>query len=405
MLFIDGGRPHFPNNILLHTASSLSSFAPRLSMPISAPARPTSRQMTEGSNRVSPRQPNQITAEEGWSDEEVNPLPPQTNSIPGLPPHFRISHPPGRRQNLAPRSGHSTPPPGVRAMPPGVRWNSTQNSGRSYPPSDIICDVISSSDCASQNNDFTTPEALGPHRLCDIRFRLGMRMVFATGSTINGSSHVLRLRLQPNLIARLLGAVVRILPRAAQSWAKTRWPEWFLPRDIILKKRKENWDEEFENETRMYTRLRKLQGTVIPVCYGLVVVSCGNQQPEPVPALVLSDIGGYELYRPEAGGIPNDQLAGLLQDGFEALARCGVGHGDLKLDNLHLVRDDSNGLRIMVVDLESVEDLADQAKWRFFVKSDVDHISRTYRNHQQCLIDDGLLPQQQPGYRDRRGPL
>ncbi|KAM7182892.1 hypothetical protein V8F33_013944 [Rhypophila sp. PSN 637] len=243
-----------------------------------------------------------------------------------------------------------------------------------------------------------------PHRLSDIRFRLGTRIVFATGSTIDGSSHVLRLRLQPNLIVRLLGAV-SILPRAAQSWAKTRWPEWFLPRDIILKKRKENWDEEFENETRMYTRLRELQGTVIPVCYGLVVVFCGNRQPEPVPALVLSDVGGYELYRHEAGGIPNDRLAGLLQDVLEALAHCGVAHGDLKLDNLHLVGDNSNGLRIMVVDLESVEDLVDQAKWRFFVKSDVDHILRIYRDHQQCLIDDGLLPKQQLGYIDRKGPF
>lgn len=136
-----------------------------------------------------------------------------------------------------------------------------------------------------------------------------------------------------------------------------------------------------------YARLRELQGTIIPICYSLVV--CYEQQ---VPALVLSDIGGCELYQSEACAIPKDRLAKLLRDAFEALARCGVGHGDLKLDNLHLIRD--NNLRVMVVDLESVEDI-DAANSAFFVDSDIDHILRTYRNHQECPMDDGLLPKQQ----------
>ncbi len=142
----------------------------------------------------------------------------------------------------------------------------------------------------------------------------------------------------------------------------------------------------------MYERLRELQGSVIPHCYGLVV--CGKQ---PVPALVLSDIGRYELYQPEAGGIPKVQLAKLLRDAFEALARCGVAHGDVKLDNLHLVRD--NGLRVMVVDLESVEDV-DPVNSAFFIDSTIEHISRIYLDHQKCLIEDGFLLQQQSDYRD-----
>ncbi|KAK3933947.1 hypothetical protein QBC46DRAFT_368500 [Diplogelasinospora grovesii] len=251
-------------------------------------------------------------------------------------------------------------------------------------------DPMSSSDSASEcvsNDGLVTPEDSDPHRLSDIRFRLGTRLVFATGSTIDGDRHILRLRLKPSLIAGLLGTVIGVLPQAAQSWAKTRWPEWFLPRNVILKKRKKDREEEFENETRMYARLRELQGTVIPVCYGLVV--CCEQQ---VPALVLSDIGGHELYQPEAGAIPNDRLAKLLRDAFKALARYGVGHGDLKLDNLHLIRD--NGLRVMVVDLESVEDI-NPANSAFFVNSDIDHVLRVYQMHQECLIDDGFLPKQQ----------
>ncbi|KAK0641981.1 hypothetical protein B0T16DRAFT_420815 [Cercophora newfieldiana] len=183
--------------------------------------------MTDGSNLFPlPRRGNRTIAEEVWSDDEVVDLPPPSaNPIPGQPLGFRISLPPGRHENPPP-GFHPPPssdrfnlPPGVREMlPPGLRRNTAQdNSGGS------------------------------PHGLSDIRFRLGTRLVFATGSTIDGSSHVLRLRLKPNLIAGLLGAVVNILPRAAQSWAKIRWPEWFLPRNIILKKRKEDWDKEFEN--------------------------------------------------------------------------------------------------------------------------------------------------------------
>lgn len=49
-----------------------------------------------------------------------------------------------------------------------------------------------------------------------------------------------------------------------------------------------------------------MQGTVIPICYGLVVVVTVYGGGEPlVPALVLSDIGGYELYQPESRRNPH----------------------------------------------------------------------------------------------------
>ncbi|KAK3937552.1 hypothetical protein QBC46DRAFT_392492 [Diplogelasinospora grovesii] len=285
-------------------------------------------------------------AEEIWPDDEViDLLPPPTNSIPGLPPGFRISLPPGRNQN---------PPPGFHPLP-GSGFNPPPSSGRfNLPPgahSDMNWDPMSSSDSASEclsNDGLITREDSNPHGLSDIRFRLRTRLVFATGLTIDGSRHILRLRLKPSLIVGLLSTVI-------SSWAKTRWPEWFLPRN----------EEEFENETRMYARLRELQGTVIPICYGLVI--CYEQQ---VPAL--------------AGVILKDRLAKLLRDVFKALARCGVGHGDLKLDNLHLIRD--NGLKVMVVDLESVKDI-NPVNSAFFVNSNINYILR-------CLIDNGFLPKQ-----------
>jgi hypothetical protein len=129
------------------------------------------------------------------------------------------------------------------------------------------------------------------------------------------------------LTATLIGALASLLPRKAWEWAKTRWPEWFLPRTLIFKKRKEGWDDEFANETRMYANLKALQGAVVPVCYGQV--TCDD-----APALLLSDTGGSELCHPDAGGVPMDRLAKLLRDALEAPACYHVSHGDIKLDKL-----------------------------------------------------------------------
>lgn len=65
---------------------------------------------------------------------------------------------------------------------------------------------------------------------------------------------------------------------------------------------------------------------------------------------MISGIGRHVLYNPR-GAISEEQLAQWLRGAFETLARYGVGHGDLKLDNFYFVGD--NGLGVMVVGLES----------------------------------------------------
>lgn len=64
-----------------------------------------------------------------------------------------------------------------------------------------------------------------------------------------------------------------------------RLPEWFLPREIVLKKEKEGWGEEFETEKATYEALKPLQGDAIPICYGEIDYD-GRR------TLVLSDVGG-----------------------------------------------------------------------------------------------------------------
>ena len=56
-------------------------------------------------------------------------------------------------------------------------------------------------------------------------------------------------------------------------------------KNIILKVQKSGWDEEFDTEKAAYEKLKRLQGRVIPICYG-------QAQYEGTRALILSDIGG-----------------------------------------------------------------------------------------------------------------
>ncbi|KAK0732275.1 hypothetical protein B0H67DRAFT_478096, partial [Lasiosphaeris hirsuta] len=41
-----------------------------------------------------------------------------------------------------------------------------------------------------------------------------------------------------------------------------------LPTNIVLKKQKEEWGDEFDTEKATYEKLKCLQGLVIPICYG-----------------------------------------------------------------------------------------------------------------------------------------
>lgn len=275
--------------------------------------------------------------------------------------------------------------PTFRVIPPFPPPDDDEEVSRPPPPGAIFeYDPITPSGFRS-NPPYD--DELRPRQPLDVRFQLGMRCIRATSSPVNRvHPHVVRLRLEPDFTATLIGTFAGMLPQRAQHWVKTRWPEWFLPRTVILKKRKPDWDEEFANEVYMYAKLRPLQGLVIPVCYGQV--SCGRGS---VPALVLSDTGGVELCDPKAGGLPIERMSNLLRELFKALASHGVDHGDIKLDNFHLVGG-PNG-RVMAVDLESAEE-ADPSKLERSIGSDVRFLLGIYRRHQAALVEDGLVPRE-----------
>lgn len=112
---------------------------------------------------------------------------------------------------------------------------------------------------------------------------------------------------------------------------------------MILKKRKADWEEEFENEKQAYDVLEPIQGTIIPHFYGEAVYDRS-------PTLVLSFTDGktlVDLWH----SLSEDYLQQRLEEALRALTSYGVHYTDTKLDNFLML----DGGRLMVIDLEQVE--------------------------------------------------
>ncbi|KAK4241862.1 hypothetical protein C8A03DRAFT_40825 [Achaetomium macrosporum] len=179
------------------------------------------------------------------------------------------------------------------------------------------------------------------------QFRLGTRRVSATGTICDHHCNVVHLRVLPSCIDRFLSPL-RFLPGALRRMLQSRWPEWFLPTNIVLKREKVGWEEEFDNENMIYQRLGPIQGSIVPICYG--EAECQATETTGTRALVLSDVGGISLHEDAAGGLDTDHVEAMLLEALRQLTSLGVGHGDGKLDNYRLV---GNKDRIMVIDFDS----------------------------------------------------
>ncbi|KAL2190507.1 hypothetical protein L209DRAFT_184802 [Thermothelomyces heterothallicus CBS 203.75] len=215
-----------------------------------------------------------------------------------------------------------------------------------------------------------------------IRFRFRTRVIHATATPADGvHRHVLRLHVQPSLVQQIIQALVNVLlPRAAQVWFQSCFPEWALPGQLVLKKQKDGWDEEFETEKATYAKLAPLQDVVIPRCFGQLRYK-GTR------ALLLSDIGGVCLATPEGGLLDLGDFRRMMRQALDAFLPFGILQDDSKLDNYHLVGD-----KIMVVDLERVSDgLTDKQFISSLVESEVKRLAQCYEEHQTCLWMDGFV--------------
>ncbi|KAI0426760.1 hypothetical protein F5Y09DRAFT_350885 [Xylaria sp. FL1042] len=154
------------------------------------------------------------------------------------------------------------------------------------------------------------------------------------------------------------------LPPPIRTWAKSFFPEWFLPPVVILKETNPERPNDFKNEVDIYKRLRHLQGFYIPHCFGTAISDDCS------PALLLSYVEGTPLHQLELDAlvapqvleayrqrtylrrirdddIMNKRLASALRDMYDALTQSGVVHGDAQLHNFIWVKD-----HVVAVDLE-----------------------------------------------------
>lgn len=223
-------------------------------------------------------------------------------------------------------------------------------------------------------------------------FKFGTRVITATGGPADHLHvNVLRLVVHKSALYWAISPLFSLFPTAVHSFFRSIVPEWFLPEKIVLKKRKDGRDEEFQIEQATYRKLRCLQGHVVPVFYGEVQV-------EGTPALLLSDVGGASMGEPGGAKLGNGTVLGesefrrIAKQALGALAACGKSHEDLKLDNFRRVEDEKGESVIMIVDLEHVDDIESKEKQERIEEGDAKLLADRYRGHLEGMRYDGLLP-------------
>ncbi|KAM3509016.1 hypothetical protein MY11210_006511 [Beauveria gryllotalpidicola] len=217
-----------------------------------------------------------------------------------------------------------------------------------------------------------------------VYFRFRSRIIGATGKQSDWHHpNVLRLSIHATAASSIVSALLRWLPSRLSSWLAAQFPEWALPTNIVLKKAKDGWESEFSTELATYTKLKSLQGQVIPLCYGEIEYDGAR-------ALVMSDIGGACVADPEGAVLTEPELEPLLHAALSALANYGIIHDDTKLDNFHLV-DRGQTREVMIVDLERVEESSSREELDLSVTSSVSFLMENYHSHLDCLRHDGLL--------------
>jgi serine/threonine protein kinase len=202
-------------------------------------------------------------------------------------------------------------------------------------------------------------------RYKEIRFR--SRVICAPATRIHNNRSVFCLQLPAT---PTLDRILSWTPLPIQSLLQRIFPEWFLPRIIILKEKTTKREKYFDNELEMYKRLQPLQGDCIPRLLGVATTNGW------IPTLVLEYVDGTPLNKLKPGdarantedrtktAAPQESpdnyaviklvLRQGLQHTFDLFRQMGVAHGDPELHNFIRVDD-----RVKAVDLEFAHNLGD----------------------------------------------
>ncbi|OIW30148.1 hypothetical protein CONLIGDRAFT_632241 [Coniochaeta ligniaria NRRL 30616] len=147
-----------------------------------------------------------------------------------------------------------------------------------------------------------------------IKFRLGRSTVSAVaeGPYESRHRHVIRLTILRGIWQRRLVAFLSKLPGSAQTFINNLWPGWFLPKAVVLKELKRDWDDEFDTEKEVHNKLKPLQGDLIPIFYG-------EAQCEGTRALVLSEVDGVVSYLQSHPPLPREEFKRRIEAIYQKL--------------------------------------------------------------------------------------
>ncbi|KAK5651362.1 hypothetical protein OQA88_12595 [Cercophora sp. LCS_1] len=157
--------------------------------------------------------------------------------------------------------------------------------------------------------------------------------------------HVLRFHIKRTLFDNAVHWLAAWLPPLAQPWLRVWIPSSFLPHNVVLKKLKPDWDAEFDREKKVYEQLKPLRGHVIPVFYG--ERTCGGRR-----TIVLSEVGGVNLYSEQFEHVAESPIKEKLQHSIRAILELGVEPGDHNPRNYHI-----DGDTVFVVDFEDTAEV------------------------------------------------
>ncbi|POR32468.1 hypothetical protein TPAR_07322 [Tolypocladium paradoxum] len=211
----------------------------------------------------------------------------------------------------------------------------------------------------------------GDSRPLSVKFRFNANTLSAVGDW-SDSEHpnVLRLTILRSSFDQAVISILLALPHAIQNFARALVPGYFLPPRIILKKMKPEWDDEFNNEVRIYERLRPAQGHLIPICYGLAW--CDGKR-----ALVLSEVNGVLPFeQPVDSPLDTAEFCRRLEVAFGELGAFGLMYDDPKLDNYLLIDD-----RIVIIDLESVVEGEEEGAIERVIEANIEFARDRYRSY------------------------
>jgi hypothetical protein len=140
-------------------------------------------------------------------------------------------------------------------------------------------------------------------------------------------------------------ATLRRVPSSRlQSWLRGAFPVWALPTRLIVKELDPEKEYAFQKEKEAYTRLQHLQGGIIPIYYGSVLVEHPGQ-PGLREAHLLELVNGTSLDKFPLERLNQGILKKEMEDAFAPFTEAKVVHGDPEAR--HFFYTNSGKLRII----------------------------------------------------------